>query len=836
MANRTSEQAYPHLPLLREERSAERRPRKGWAGKRPDRGGRSVFSPQLELAAQRIIEQCQFRPVPFRGFQPHLVFRIPYAEGVSVDQLIESLQKQTGLEIVSVEPDSAVIAFCDDVNLQDFKGVIDTYRGGPQEGINPNTGRPYKSTTADFLEYIEPAGIRLWNKKDRIGTRLGEIIGEDGQNINVSERYVVEVELWHPGGIDRARSLQEEIRTLVETDLRDNERVLDTFTGGLIILAKIAVRGDKLERLLEMDVVAEADLPPRPDFDPLQASDVTARDFPTPPRPPDDGPRLCVIDSGITSNHPLLANNVGHEEAILTQESSPADAHGHGTMVAGLAVFGDVRACYEAGNFASPITLFSARVLNDRNEFDDEKLIINQMREAIEAFIQPPYNCRVFNISIGSRMSVIDSTRSRQTLWAEELDILARDLKVVLIVSAGNHKEAEAFNAPDAETVLQSYPGLLFNPQTGISDPATSAIALTVGGLVQHDTPAQIRGVSANDIVRPLAAAHEPSPMTRIGPGIKGAIKPELVHYGGNLVFHGFGSGIRRVGHEPGTAVMSFSNQPTQQLFSFDCGTSFAAPRIARLAALAEHHLRTYISEEPSPNLIRAVLAGSAEVPEAAINRLRISNGEHAPIKVCGYGLPSETDAIQSRDRRVTMVYQGSIQIDLFDIFAVPIPDVFRHARGTRKIIVSLAYDPPVRRRRLDYLGVEMDIFLIRGKTIDEVHEAFRKLQPNEDAEEAITGSARMQLEPKASSHNGGYSRKKSTLQRCECVMKRREGSTVDYGSEYYLVVRSERKWAPPEIEIQEFALAVTLCADDPDLYNQVALRIHQRIRARTST
>jgi hypothetical protein len=28
--------------------------------------------------------------------------------------------------------------------------------------------------------------------------------------------------------------------------------------------------------------------------------------------------------------------------------------------------------------------------------------------------------------------------------------------------------------------------------------------------------------------VRPLAAIDEPSPMTRIGPGVKGAIKPEF--------------------------------------------------------------------------------------------------------------------------------------------------------------------------------------------------------------------------------------------------------------------------------------------------------------------
>jgi len=798
MPNSPSEQAYPHLSLLREERSAKRRMRKSWGGPRPDRGGRAAFSPQLEDAAKRLVNERKSKPAPFKGIQPHLVFRIPYAESASADQLVERLQKQTGLEIVSVEPDGAVVAFRDDIDLEEFNSAIDTYKKGPKKGINPRTGKPYASTKMDFLEYIEPEGMCLWKKEDRIGTRLIELIGPNGDGIAIAERYVVEVELWHPGGAVRVDNFLEGIRCLVETNCREGERVLDEFKGEFIILVKIAILGDKLKRLLEMDVVAEADLPPRPDFDPLQASNVTARDFPTPPHPMQDGPRLCIIDSGITSNHPLLANNVGHEEAILTQDPSPADAHGHGTMVDGLAVFGDVRACYEARIFTSPITLFSARVLNDRNEFDEEKLIINQMRDAIEAFVQPPYNCRVFNISIGSGMPVIDSPRQRQSLWAEELDILARKLKVVLVVSAGNHKEANAVNARDAEAVLQSYPSLLFNAQTGICDPASSAISVTVGALAQHDIPAQVRGVGANDIVRPLAAVDEPAPMTRVGPGINGAIKPELVHYGGNLVFRGFGSGIRSVGHEPGTAAMSFSNQPMQELFSYDCGTSFAAPRIARLAALVEHHLRNDLNEVPSSNLIRAVLAGAAEIPEAAKKRLSISNGEHAPIRVCGYGLPLETDAVQSRNRRVTMVYQGAIRIDYFDVFAVPIPDIFRYAKGMRKVIVSLAYDPPVRRRRQDYLGVEMDVFMIRGRTTEEIYETFEKLRPDEDAENAITGSARMPLIPKANPRNSGYSRKKSTLQRCECVMKRPERSDVDYGNEYHLVVRSERKWAPP--------------------------------------
>src|SRR5262249_45637243 len=137
-------------------------------------------------------------------------------------------------------------------------------------------------------------------------------------------------------------------------------------------------------------------------------------------------------------NHPLLSPYIGHEESVLTAVSDPADQHGHGTMVAGVAVFGDVRACYENGHFSSDITLFSARVLNDRNQFDDERLIITQMREAIQRFFKAPYNCRVFNLSLGTPGPALLDVSSKQTQWAECLDLLAREFKVLIVVSAGN--------------------------------------------------------------------------------------------------------------------------------------------------------------------------------------------------------------------------------------------------------------------------------------------------------------------------------------------------------------------------------------------------------------
>jgi hypothetical protein len=835
MAEAQKDQSHPHLLLVREDKSAERKKRKGFPGHPPNIGERNIFASQLENAADRIINEQQKRKQLLPGIQPHLVFRVPFAEGANIDQLVESLQKHTGLDIVSVEPDRAVIAFRDDIDLEDFRNACKIYSQGPKEGINPRTQKPFSSTSADFLEFIQPDQIRSWSRQDRIGNSLKEAIGDNGININHSNLYIVDLELWHPGGSEGAKRALDEVIQLIHSEQVEGERVLDTFLGQFIILVKVAIKGSKLDLLLELNVVAEIDFPPQPVFDPIEASRVTARDFIVPIHPPESGPRLCIIDSGITSNHPLLANSVGHEEAILTQASSPADTNGHGTMVAGLAVFGDVRSCYESGQFLSPITLFSARVLNDRNMFDDEKLIINQMHEAIETFRKPPYDCRIFNISLGSKVPAFEISRPRQSLWAEELDILARELNVLLIVAAGNHNQADGWVATDSEIALFSYPDILFNSQSSLCDPATAAIALTIGSLAQHDIPAKVSGTGSNDIIRPVARINEPSPFTRIGPGFNRAIKPELMHYGGNLVFKGFGNQNRQIiGNEPGTAVMSFSHQPTQQLFAYQSGTSFAAPQVARLAALTEDSLSADIGERPSPNLIRAVIASASNIPTASINRLSTYDNRNGPCRVCGYGLPSESDALRSHDNRVTMVYQGNILLDYFDVFVIPISDEFRYSRGERRIIISLAYDPPVRRRRQDYLGVEMDITLIRGKTLDEVFNAYRSVGPDEEPTSIING--KIELEPKANPRNTCYCRKNSTLQRCEKVWLRQERINSNYGDEYYLVIRCERKWAPIDIKSQSFGLAVTLSSDDKHLYDQVALRIRQRLQARVRT
>ncbi len=820
---------FPHLLLVRHATNPARRKQTNV----PPKGGQ----PRQQAAAaigQKLTEfeqGAQSQPPP-TGFAPHLVFRVPLAKGASQDAVAAAL-RVVGATVVSYEPDRAVIAFSEDTKLTAFHNALQEYSAGPRAGINPQTGKPYENIKWDVFGFIEADEMRRWSREDRIGSRLREEIGPDGAGIQSDRLYYLDVEFWSRGTQQGSKDLAE-LRTLLQGGAGNGEEVHDYFVGELMCLARVGITGAKLDTLLDTPSAAEVDLPPQPTFDAAAAAEATSRDFPTPAAPPEDGPCLCVVDSGITANHPLLRNRVGHEEAILTQAESPADGHGHGTRVGGIALFGDVRIGYDTSQFQSDVTLYSARVLNDQNQFDERRLILTQMEEAIQAFIEPPYNCRVFNMSLGEPMTLFWDGNQRQGRWGEALDHLARKYKVLIVASAGNHYLASGYKPSHAEEVLDEYPGFLFHPEARLCDPATSALALTVGAIAHTDTPAIRRGAQANDIVVPVAKRNQPTPCTRTGPGVNGAIKPDLVEYGGNAAFDGTGNSTRFIrdgsnedqAADPGRAIMSFSHEPLTTLFSYGVGTSYAAPQVARLAARLWHRLRDDLGFEPHPNLVRAVLASSAEVPSEVIELLKAHGGEKSVRQVCGYGLPDEDLAFNSADRRVTLVAQAAQRIDTITLYEVPIPAEMIGARGKKSITVSLAFDPPVRRRRAKYLGVEMQVDLLRGKTPEDIEAAYRAVSKEDrgTAPTSFRSRHRCTLKP------GSTAVESSTLQRRDWICKR---GRLDDGDTYYLMVRSFRNWAPDEISEQDYALVVTLEAEETRLYHLISQRVRQRQRQR---
>ena len=88
----------------------------------------------------------------------------------------------------------------------------------------------------------------------------------------------------------------------------------------------------------------------------------------------------------------------------------------------------------------------------------------------------------------------------------------------------------------------------------------------------------------------------------------------------GNQLFQGFGSVSRQVDDDAGLSVMSFSHEPTSNLFAFAVGTSFAAPQVARLAAQRPH---TQLSDAPPRRCIQWLVQSVART--LAYRSLRVN-------------------------------------------------------------------------------------------------------------------------------------------------------------------------------------------------------------------
>jgi hypothetical protein len=237
-----------------------------------------------------------------------------------------------------------------------------------------------------------------------------------------------------------------------------------------------------------------------------------------------------------------------------------------------------------------------------------------------------------------------------------------------------------------------------------------------------------------------------------------------------------------------------------------------AAPRIAFKAALLLRALPT-----ASANMIRALLALSADVPHEAVQSLA-SLGPEAPRVCLGSGVPDLARALDSEERRVILIAdKQELATDQFALFRVPLPKQFQSTKGERHIRVSLAFDPPVRHTRLEYLGIRLNYHLLRGVTPDEIFEFFRHRKRDEAKFEELAKTAKCGLIPSRDV------RGTSTLQASKMTMKR----NVDYyGDEYYLAVFADRRWAGEEITHQRFAVAV-------ELEHEAAINIHQQLRAR---
>jgi hypothetical protein len=762
---------YPHLPLERLERVVDRRRVPAPVGP-PTRSVQAHAEKIKTKVDNAVAEQAALPRV--EGINPELILKVSLAAPVQEDSW-----RTAGLKVLSQEPNNILVLFSDDVELREFRSRLEQYQAGTAEGRqNPAYNSLFASI--DDIGSIAP--------NDRIGPRMRADGIVEQNHIGAAIRFVVDIELW-----DAPTQLDREVRVgrLVEHIENSGGEVQSRYIGtaGLIVL-RARMQGALLRSVLELPAVSRVDFRPVPDLGERDVPLITIEGQPQPTAPPKDAPIIGIVDSG-SVEHPLLAPSlieaIGIPAAIGT-----ADIWGHGTKVAGIAAFGDVRECVDRQSFESPVRIISVKVVNDQGQFDDIDTIPTLMRQAINALREK--GCRIINISLGDKYRIpYDGGRVSQ--WSATLDELARELDVVIVVSAGN--SASGARAPwgaSAENIVGSYPGYLTTSGNRIVEPATAAIALTVGSLTHaNGLPADFGGAE----LRSIASTSTPTPITRSGPGTNNSIKPDLVDFGGTCLFDGATQRVATGENYASAGMLTLRAEYLQGLLTAATGTSMAAPRVAYKAALLLRAL-----PQASANLVRALLALSASHPPEAIQSLA-ALGDDAARLCLGYGMSDLTRALHSEEARVVLVAdRQELPIDQFALYSVPLPKDFQSTKGRRHIKVSLAFDPPVRHTRLEYLGLRMNYHLLRGMTPDQIFDHFRHRTSDEAPFDDLAGTAKCALVPSRDL------RGTSTLQCSTFKMSR----NIDrYGDDYYLAVFAERRWAGEEITHQQFALAVEL-------------------------
>jgi len=783
----------PHLPLQRVEQ--ERPRRKSGFGSAPDREfGRHGRNLSRQISG--LMTHFQSRKPP-SGINPDLILRIKLHEKSAID---EDAWERCGLTLLSVNQDRTLVLFASDADLTGFQSRLEAYTGGPEEGRKTAPHNQIFASIDDIGE-VQP--------EDRIGRLFRQMNVSAPTDFVQDQEYTIDVELWDLGTRNLNQAKVNEISGFV---VSRGGRATDTYIGESLVLMRIKGKGDMVQELLMIDAVALLDLPPTPSLGVSQMLDWGIEEFDQATAPPEGAPTLGVLDSGVVAGHPFLAPTIAETTVIPNSLGDPNDSHGHGTMVCGLAVYGDVEDCIANRRFEPEVQLLSARVLNTDCQFDDEKLITSQMADALR-YLNESYGCRVFNISLGDDR--LPYCGGKVSPWAAILDTLARELDVVIVASAGNYRHdlSEGYS-PDSN--IQDYPNYLLSEEAKIIEPATGAIVLTVGALA-HSANIPPGMADRSVAFKPIAQIDEPAPFTRSGPGIGGSIKPELCEYGGNRVYDGQLKILRNVRE---CSIVSMHHEYLQRLFTTDNGTSFAAPRVAHVAAKL-----VGIFPEASANLIRALLVSSAATPTPTQELLENTQKDDL-LNICGYGRPDFNLARSSGETRVVLYADSSIAFDNFHIYEVPIPPEFVETKGKRSISVTLAFDPPVRHSRFDYLGVKMSYRLIRGSSVDDIVEAFRQRTKEEGPFEKLTSTSKdCKLLP------GSQRREPGTVQKSVFHMSRNPDG---YGNTYYLVIRCEQKWAGEDYGPQKYAAVVTVeHTQEINIYNQIRQQVQARARIR---
>lgn len=379
------------------------------------------------------------------------------------------------------------------------------------------------------------------------------------------------------------------------------------------------------------DCIFDVTLAPGPIRDLYLAEEIETRDLKSfellPPDP--DAPSVVILDTGISTGHPLL------KAAILTATAakvigSPEDTYGHGTKMAGISLYRDLGAAIDKGSFQAPHWLQSARVLIEpsrglgSDEHHEEWPALTQECVRLVEQADACARDRAFVLAISRSMQVPPLDSVEPTLWSHCIEQLAfgPERGRLMIVAAGNAREERWLELAKE------------HPQKQLSElvhqPAQASNALTVGAFTERTAPPPLRDYAEVKPVAPLRGGISPFTSTGLI-GKDWSIKPDVVMEGGNLGM----SPALLDGSVPTFGALTTSHRHREgRPLGMHSMTSEASARAAHLAARIWNVERGLWAET-----VRGLIVHSASWTEAMKKQFEEMNDR---VRACGYGVPDE--------------------------------------------------------------------------------------------------------------------------------------------------------------------------------------------------
>lgn len=601
----------------------------------PPARARAAHARQLEHAMGRALAKARQRLASRdsavaegeRGF--YLQFEIPVAERTAVEGLEN---KPKAIELVAVRPPAegedfvSATVFVPERSADFFTRKIEAYRNE-----DTRTGKPKNEALIARIETVQLGAVRslftddidsfpatgrptwweVWLRDDRleafrrVAARMSVVLKEHA--ISFPERDVV-------------------------LALGD-EALMTRLVTNTDAVAELRLAKDTPSLFLEMRPVEQA----------AWAEDLAQRV--TGPR--GTAPAICLLDSGANRAHPLIepalraTDQHAYEDAWGVGDS--AYWNGHGTAMAGVALYGDLE---KALTGRDPVVLRhrleTVKILPPRDQNGPELYGAVIEIGIAKAEAQSPRRHRVFCMAVTSEVGL---GRGRPSSWSAAIDQLSYgsgDRRRLIVLAIGNLREDIApADYPDRNDLAEA------------ESPAQAWNALVAGAYTDKIT------IAHPDYYgwEPVAAAGELCPTSRTS-GLwdrQWPIRPDVVFEGGNLAHDG---------SNPAVAIddlqlLTTHYRPTRRLLDAFGDTSAATALAARLAARV-------MAARPELWLetIRGLLVHSADwtpVMRRQVDQAGSQAQKTAILRRYGWGVPSFRRALFSANNDATLMVEDAL-------------------------------------------------------------------------------------------------------------------------------------------------------------------------------